>query len=206
MKFSLPLLFLCFSIGISFQLSAQSYIGLSGGGGINSEVLFRTAIPAEIPINQTLSIRSELVYIQRENRDILLKLNGDRNYWQPVISYLELPILAKAHLHINSLSIYALAGPKFGYGIKLAANYLEDNTFYEERFHFSDEGIHQFDFGLNFGFGLEKRINKDRKIFVDYRFYLGLYDIDQAASTSIFNQGQVFNLGFLVPIFQQINE
>lgn len=200
MKLSLSLLFLFVFTGMYFQLRAQSYVGLSGGGGINSEVLFRAAIPAEIPINQTLSVRTELVYIQRENRDVLQKLNGDRNYWQPVISYLELPVLAKAHLRIKSMSIYAVAGPKLGYGIKLAANYLEDNTFYAERFDFRKEKLHQLDIGLNFGFGLEKRINKDRKIFVDYRFYLGLYDIDQSSSTSIFNQGQVFNLGFLVPV------
>lgn len=203
MKFPPTLLLLVLFIVASCQLNAQLFVGLSGGGGISSEVLFRAAIPAEVSLNKTISIRTELVYIQRENRDVLQKLNGDRSYWQPVISYLELPILAKAHLDFKSISVYALAGPKFGYGIKLAANYLEDNTFYEEHFSFSDKGIHQWDIGLNLGFGLEKRINKNRKIFVDYRYYLGLYDLDKDASTSIFNQGQVINLGFLLPVTSQ---
>lgn len=203
MKFSLLLPMLLLYIAIPFSISAQTYLGLSGGGGISTEVLFRAAIPVEIPINQTISLRTEFVYIQRENRDVLLKLNGDRHYWQPVISYFEWPVLAKAHLHIKSMSFYALAGPKLGYGFKLAANYLEDNTFYEERFDFSDKDIHHWDVGLNVGFGLEKRINKNRKIFVDYRYYLGLFDIDKGASTSIYNQGQVFNLGFLLPIISR---
>lgn len=201
MRYSLtPLLVLSF-IFFDLDLKAQYYLGLSGGGGISGEVFFRAAIPAEAELTQTLSIRSEVVYVQRENRDLLIKLIGDRNYWQATISYLEIPVLAKAHLHLKSLSIYVLAGPKVGYGIRLAANYSEGSVLFEERFDFDEKEIHRLDFGLNLGFGLEKRINKNRKIFIDYRYYLGLSDIDSGAPTNnIYNQGQVFNLGFLLPI------
>lgn len=193
----LVLLFFC----LNLSLNAQSYIGLSGGGGLTPEVFFRAAIPVEVPVHQNVSLRSELVYIQRANRDILLKLIGDRDYWQATISYVEIPVLAQMHLDIKTFSIYALIGPKFGFGVRIAANYSEGNVLYEERLSFNEKGIRRFDVGVNLGAGLEKRIVKDRKIFMEYRYYLGLSDINTDSSNTIYNQGQVFNLGFLLPIF-----
>ena len=183
----------------------QHYLGISGGGGINTDVLFRAAIPYEYSLSPQLSSQTELSYIQRENRALLQRLIGERNYRQAALSYLELPILLKAKMSVKSFSVYVLAGPKLGYGLRFSANYLEDSKLLEQRFDFDEEHIGRFDFGFNLGGGIEKRISKDRKIFIDYRFYLGLFDIDRLDETEVFNQGHVFNLGFLLPIRQAKN-
>ena len=184
-------------------LHSQHYLGVSGGGGINTEVVFRAAVQHEVSLSQNVSLQTELAYIERENRELLLRLIGKKNFRHAKISYLELPIFVKAKMPVKSIQLYALAGAKIGYGLRLSASYLEDSRLIEERLQFGEQHVSHFDFGLNLGAGIEKTINKDRKIFIDYRFYLGLLDIDQLAETDIFNQGHVFNIGFLIPISRE---
>jgi hypothetical protein len=195
-RIALPFLFLfVFKLG-----TAQNYVGLSGGGGLATEVGFRTAAIGEFPVNSILSIQTEVVFIQRANWEIIQRLNQDIDYRQVVVAYIELPLLAKFSLDLNAISLHGLLGVKLGYGINMVGNYVEDGSIISEKFQFDEKNIEQFDMGLNLGFGIEREISKARKIFIDYRYYLGLYDIDKEADSEIYNAGSVVNMGFLIPI------
>ena len=195
-RIALPFLFL-FVIKLG---TAQNYLGLSGGGGLATEVGFRAAAIGEFPVNAVLCLQTEVVFIQRANWEIIQRLNQDIDYRQVVISYIELPLLAKFNLDLNAVSLYGLLGLKLGYGVNMAGNYVEDGLIISEKLSFDEKYIEQFDMGLNLGVGIEREISKARKIFIDYRYYLGLYDIDREADSEIYNAGSVVNMGFLIPI------
>jgi hypothetical protein len=178
---------------------AQSYLGISGGGSISSEVVFRAAIPFEWSFGEHFSLQTEAVYLQRENRKLLLKLIGEEDYLQPTISYFGLPVLAKGKMNVGSFGLYALGGFKAGFGTSISTN-SGSSPLRKERFKFEDLTIRRFDFGLNGGLGLEKHISNGRKIFVDYRIYLGLFDIDASSDSEIYNFGRTISLGFMMPL------
>ena len=112
---------------------------------------------------------------------------------------MEIPLLAKLKLDLRVFGIYALAGPKLGLAIGLSATYWEDNVLYQEKLPL-DTYLKRFDFGLNLGAGVEKVISNGRKIFVEARYYLGLYNVALHKDGDVFNEGALFNLGFKVPL------
>ena len=179
---------------------SQVYIGISGGGGLPDQVVFRGGAPVDIEIKANFSLRVEAIFAQRENIGVLSKLSSGRNYILPVINYLELPVLAKFRLPFELFDFYGLVGPHVGYGLKLSSTYLEDNIYYQETLSFSETGVARFDCGVMFGAGIEKEISQGRKIFIDLRYYLGLKNINLDPGEQIFNEGRSFALGFLIPI------
>jgi hypothetical protein len=196
--FPWPFWVLCTFLPVA--LTGQSmYIGISGGGGLPNEVLIHGGVPVEIPLKEHFSLQIEAVYIQRENFDLLPKLPRGRNYIRPVISYMEFPVLGKWKLPFEIVDLYAVAGPKVGYGIHLSSTFEEDNILYAQRFSFTEEGVSRFDIGLSVGAGVEKVISRGRKLFVDFRYYLGLHNINSQPGEEIFNNGKAFALGFLIP-------
>lgn len=186
---------------LPFVINGQAaYVGISGGGGLPDEVLIHGGVPVEIPVREHFSIQLEAVYIQRENFDLLAKLPAGRNYIRPVVSYLEFPLLGKWKLPFEIVDLYGIAGPKVGYGIHLGSTYEEDNILYAERLSFQREGVHRFDIGVSVGVGVEKVISRGRKLFVDFRYYLGLHNINSLPGEEVFNNGKTFALGFLIPL------
>lgn len=200
-------LLLCFIfVCLSFYGKAQSYIGIAGGGGLTSEVGLRAATIAEFKVNSFLSFQPEFTYVQRTNQEIIRRLNPNRDYRQVIIDYFEIPLLAKFQVSVNSFRVVALMGPKVSYGMNMKANFVTENRITSEKISFEERGIDRFDVGLNLGVGIDKTISKNRKIFIDIRYYLGIYDIDTWEDSEIFNQGPVVNLGFLIPVFKAKNE
>ena len=180
--------------------SAQTYVGLNGGGGMPDEVLFRGALFGERSLGANIALRVEAAYVQRENPSLLTQLPRRRNYIQPVINYLEVPMLFKFQLPLPIVDLYALAGPQIAYGIHLYSTYEEDNRIFTERLDFRRMGIHRLDVGCYVGAGLEKEISRGRRIFIDIRYYLGLHNINANGQEKIFNQGKSFALGFMIPV------
>ena len=179
--------------------NGQSFLGLSGGGGLPDQVVFRGAVPWEWSLQEWFSIQPELAFVQRENLSILPLLPASRQYVLPVISYLEQPLSAKLNLDLQVFGIYALVGPKVGIATGLWSTYWEDNVLYREKLA-PDVFLERLDFGLNLGAGVEKVISNDRKIFVEARYYLGFFNIAKQEEGEAFNEGKLFNLGFKVPL------
>jgi len=57
-----------------------------------------------------------------------------------------------------------------------------------------------WDFGLVSGLGVEKTISEGKKIFVEFRYQIGLLNISRQPSRKAFNQGKAVNIGFAVPL------
>lgn len=193
----LSLIICCF---VSKPVFTQDYLGISGGAGLANEVGVRAAAVGEFKINNFFSLQPEISFVQRLNKDILRVLEPNIDYRQASVEYLEWSVLSKFSLSIETFHLFALIGPKAGYGLNLKANFIEDDILITRKLSFTDQGIGRFDWGINVGAGVEKKIRKGRKIFIDYRYYLGLKDLNEHSETAIFNQGAMLNLGLLIPI------
>lgn len=180
--------------------NAQSYIGISGGGGINDMVSLRASIPIEVKVSDILSIRSGLVFTQQHNRELLQKLDFERDYRRVTIGYIGLPLQFQVQIPVQNFSIYAVAGPQVNYGIKLTTSFLEAGTYGSEQLSFNALNLSRFDIGLNAGIGLQTIIRNDCKLFVELLFLIHFHDIDKSATGEVFNEGKVFNFGFLFPL------
>ena len=177
----------------------QHYAGISGGAGLTFELGIRAAAVSEIPLTSFLSIEAQIAFSQRPNRELVWRLNPDIDYRQAMIEYIEVPVLAKFNVNVNSFSVAAYIGPNISYGLKVRASSLQPE-FTTEKIPFEELNLSRFDMGLNLGVGLDKTISKNRKIFLVYLFYLGLKDIDQNQFSEMYNQGAFVNLGFLIPL------
>lgn len=179
---------------------AQVYIGLGGGGGIPHEVLFRAAVPLEISLRENISIQTGAAFVQRENTEVLVNLSRSRNYLRPVINYLELPVLLKMNLPFEIFDFYGFIGPKVAYGVQLNSTYREDNRLFQEHLNFKESNISRFDAGLSLGVGIEKKISRGNKLFIDFRHYLGFFNINTGEGEDIFNGGKAFTIGFMIAL------
>ncbi len=191
----LTLLLFCMPV----LLSAQHYVGLGGGGGTPNKIGLRLSLPVNIHLTRKISLQPELVYVEHGTSQILRKLNN-RDYRSSQAAYLALPVLLKAGVTFEKLNIHLIVGPRFAYGIRLSANYLTDTGYFREKLSFDEAEFRPFDFGALFGVGLEKEINKNRKIFLEGRYYFGLIDLDREADRVIYPEGFYMNIGLLIPI------
>lgn len=202
MKRAYPLLFLvtallCFLPGLT---SAQFAIGLSGGGGLNENTGFRAAIPMEYGFRPSLSLFSGVAFVQRRNREIVRKLDAERDYFFTATDYLSVPFYLKLRLHWKPLSLYGLLGTEINYGLRMHANGLDDFRLFREPLAFDALRLQRWDIGLGIGAGFSADIHRQRKIFADIRYYLGITDIDRSAEAEIYNDGIYMTLGFLMPL------
>ena len=178
----------------------QPYLGLSGGGDISTGLLFRAGMPCELMVSDYFSIQTEIAYVQRENNRILLNLSGERDYRHASVSYMEMPILVKFNLPLQALSLYGLAGPGLSYGLQLSADYSTGNHILRERLSFEREEIARRDWGFHLGAGFEKEIINGRRIFLDFRYYFGLTNLDLTGRHDLYYQSRGLNLGFKIPL------
>jgi len=191
----LPLL-LCW---IPFLANTQTYLGLSGGGGFPAEVAFRGGLQMERQVSEVLYLRGALAFLQIENPDVVALLPRDKQYLQAVISYLEFPLQVKLQLDMDVFSIYGLLGPQVAYGTGLNTTFRLDNRYFGESLRVRD-WLRGWDLGLVSGMGVEKTISEGKKIFVEFRYQIGLLNISRQASREAFNQGKAVNIGFAVPL------
>ncbi len=198
----LRFLFIITCIGFfSFNGKSQTYIGLSGGADLYDQVDFRAAGVIEWVKNDLYSWQTEIIYVKRENLDLLQLLPQNGNYVRPVVSYVEIPFLFKIKLNIPGANLYALVGPKVGYAVAAYSSlWKENNQVVNEVLVLEDLEVAGWDFGMSLGMGLEKNITNDKKIFVEFRYYLGVKDLFPGQETGVYNEGKSFNLGFLIPI------
>ncbi len=179
---------------------AQVYTGLSGGGGLDGRVSLRATIPVDVLVSRTVSVQSALVFTQQHNAQIVAKLGNERDYLRTTIWYAGIPVMVKARFVGNAISIYALAGPQVNYGFDFSASYVEVGYYKRQKLKFKELAISRLDIGVNAGLGLEKEISNRCKIFAELLILFNFYDIDNNTMSEIFNEGKIFNLGFLLPL------
>jgi hypothetical protein len=185
----------------SSSLRGQTFIGLSAGADLYDQVDFRAAAVMEWSKNDLYSWQTELIYVKRENVSLLQLLPQNSNYVRPIISYVEVPFLFKIKLNLQGARLYALLGPKIGYALAAYSTIWKENgQLLKQEIRLEDIEVAGWDIGMNLGAGLEKEISQGKKIFVEFRYYLGMKDLFPQGETEIYNEGKSFNLGFLIPI------
>lgn len=178
----------------------QHLAGLSGGGGFTQSTGFRFALPVEIDLSKHLAIFGGPSYIQRRNLELVRKLPANREYGTAEVDYISLPVMLKLRLDWTPVRIYGLAGIEASYGLRLQATGVEDQRLFKEKFEFAPIQVDRWDGGFCVGAGFETDLHRDRKIFADFRYYLGILDIDRSALGEIYNEGTYVTLGFMLPL------
>ena len=194
------LLTLLFKVIVILVLHSQIHIGLMGGGSLYNDVEVRGAVPLTIQKNEFLSLQTELAFAVRGNRALIEKLNIRPSLSSEHLYYLELPVLLKVTLPLRSFQPFLLIGPQIGYGLGARLQYIEEDEYHRVNYSFKELGLRSLDLGMTFGFGMEKSIAGGRKIFADYRYYLGVLDIDTHQQGELFNAGSAISIGFSLPI------
>lgn len=180
---------------------SQTYLGINGGGGLNNLISLRAAIPIEYTLSKTLSIRTGVAYTQHHNPEILFLLDPRRDYRRATLSYLGIPVLLKLRFELTeNFYVYFLSGTQVNYALYFTASYIEDEIFATESIDFKQLMIRRLDVGVNAGIGIEKNISNNCKIYAEISYLLGFSDIDKRPENEIFNEGNVFSLGFILPL------
>ncbi len=194
----------CALVFISNHTHAQTYFGLSGGADLYDQVDFRAAGIIEWKKTDFYSWQTELIYVKRENVGLLQLLPQNSNYIRPIISYIEIPFLIKLKLNIPGANLFAVVGPKIGYAMAAYSTLWKENgQLLNQKIVLEDIEVLGWDIGMNLGLGLEKDISNNKKIFVEFRYYLGMKDLFPKGEAEIYNEGKSFNLGFLIPVSRQ---
>lgn len=196
---------LCLSLFLlagGYVCLSQRYIGIVGGAGLTSQVGLRVGLTAEWKLGRSanLSFQPEWTYLQRGNKELIRKLPGDRRYWLVTTEYMAMPMLFKARLDWQPVALYLLAGPEISYATSVQANYDEAGGIYREKLSFDQVDLRRWDMGATFGIGVEKTIRNRKKIFLDFRYYLGLKDLDTDDNSDVFHEGKVLNMGIVFPL------
>ena len=184
---------------LHLTLISQTYVGLTGGGGLGIEEIAKGGIPLEKQINDFLILNTELAFTIRQNQSIIGKIKTPADIYFVRLSYLELPILAKFILPFKDIQPYAEFGLQFGYGLKIWYHYRNDRMWFRNNYSFHNAALNRFDGGILLGAGIEKKLAQRQKLFIRLRHYIGLIDLDQS-SNHIYNQGLILSIGCLFPL------
>ena len=189
-----------FTLSMAFQINAQTYIGLMGGGSISLDEIAKGGIPAEFQIKEYLAVRIEPSFTVRQKQELIRKINHSKDIFLVRMSYLELPMMAKFSFPLEGIRPYATLGLQIGYGLKLWYNHRSDGHWQKEDFSFQLADLSRLDGGITIGAGMETHLVQKQKLFIDFRYYLGLLDIEKASNSRIYNQGLILSIGCLFPI------
>lgn len=199
----IQLLLCTFAIfGLAYSLKAQSYLGFSAGGGFDNLVSLRASVPVEMELSKTMCLQSGFIFTQQHTSALLFQLGNQRDYRQTTIDYIGFPIFIKYRITAQPFNFYVFAGPQVDYALALCATYVEDGLFSDEKLNFTSHQIFRWNVSAVAGIGVEKEIRNHCKIRFELLRLLGLTDIDERAASSIYTEGSVFNLGFLIPLGQ----
>ena len=182
------------------NLTGQVNVGIMGGGSLSDEVEVRGAVLLEWMMNKYIGFRVEPAFTIRGNHEVVRKIDISPERSAESLSYFELAILSKFTLPFDDFRPYAVIGLQAGYGIGVRSSYIDGPYLFKEKYSFDQVKLDPVDGGITFGVGIEKEIRRNRKIFADFRYYLGLVNFDEDERGDIFNAGKVFSIGFAMPI------
>lgn len=175
-------------------------MGVGTGGSFSTDTPFRLFLPVEKKIKDYLALQIEPGLVIRGNPAVIQKIAPYSESALGIISYLHLPVLVKGRLRTPNFKLYTTVGIEAAWGIKLSTNPFNDNMIFQKLISFEEAGLLQYDLGVCGGFGIEHVIRQGKIVFLDYRYYLGLIDLDSYTDISIYNQGHAFCLGILLPL------
>ncbi len=201
-------LFFLFSIP---PLQAQR-VGLSGGASVDPITSFRLSAMLASSESDGLSWQTELSYFQKGQTSLVDRLVDRVFEERPDFGYgaldmISWPVFLKLKMQISDFSVYLMAGPEIGYIFRgLVVYSSEDGNYKRESVSLEDYQIRRWDLGATVGLGLEKKIRKDQRIFVDFRYYQGFNNINLNTSSVLSLEAFYFNFGMFIPLHKSVKE
>ena len=210
--FSLAL-FLLFTYSLQAQVSLGGKAGVhfskwdkkpfleTGEGELKANLAFQTGFVANFGITKKLSFQTELYFIQKgvkfidENR-FTGALLSDRL----ILNHLELPMLFKLDFNSseNGPIVYGMTGLSIGYAIsgKMVSEEIvnDEKTKRVRKIDFDRNNINRTELSIPLGIGIKIPSNSGY-FSVDFRYLLGLSDVNQA---SVKHRGMGLALGYSV--------
>jgi opacity protein-like surface antigen len=176
-------------IGPTFGLNwgAFSIANLNGSVSAKSMLGISFGAIAEIPLIPFLSIRIEPSYIQKGS-DVYYPDMGGSSIIKLRNQYFQIPVELKANLPLPVISPHIFLGPDIGYllSAKQGSNHSSIEIDVKDSYK-------KFDCALDFGAGLEYSIAPLIKANLDYKYSLGLLNIDNTNFTPTHTRGnQIF--------------
>lgn len=207
MKYRPYLLFVLFFLSVVPLLSGQR-VGLSGGASVDPITSFRLSTILESDVSNWLSWQSELSYFQKGHSILVDRLFEERpDFGYGALDMISWPVFLKLKMELSDFSVYLMAGPEIGYIFRgLVVYTLEDGSYQREAVSLGKYQVKRWDLGATIGMGLEKRIRKDQRIFVDFRYYQGFNNINLNSSSVLSLEAFYFNFGMFIPLHQPIKE
>lgn len=207
MKYRSYLLFFLFFLSAAPLLRAQR-LGLSGGASVDPITSFRLSAILELDQSDWLSWQSEWSYFQKGHSILVDRLFEERpDFGYGALDMISWPVFLKLKLQLSDFSVYLMAGPEIGYIFRgLVVYTLEDGTYQRESVPLAKYEVKRWDLGATIGMGVEKRIRKDQRIFVDFRYYQGFNNINLNSSSVLSLEAFYFNFGLFIPLHKPTKE
>lgn len=198
--------------------SKNAATGITGGVAVN------------IKVSKIFSFQPELLYIQKGFTTISSSGSSSSFDYSQKISYLEIPLLAKANYNIGKLQLHVIAGPSVAFALGGNYNY----TIHEHGLEFSESGTIYFknqpsgyngnnqyytksaynrvDLGLQLGGGIGYKVGPGTLI-LDARYGIGFINFERKQTNNTNNGINYFyynntsqfralaiTLGYAIPI------
>jgi len=192
-------------------------IGSAGSASIKSEELsnfktpmkfgFGAGIVADIPLQNNLSVRSSLNFLQKKSSAEFTGFGTDKKSTiNSTLNYVELPVNLTYKVPMQGASVYFGAGPSFGYGISgklkfqgyeateggvIAVNETTDAFTKEDK---GGAGMKRFDISANVNAGVQF----DNGLFINAGYLAGLSNLTEGDG-KYKNKGILLTVGILLP-------
>ncbi len=176
-KFGLTSMYLTESLG-SLSASYENITNVMLGVGYEKSII------------KNVAFQPELIII---GKGFQFNQNGQNAKYN--LGYIELPLMLKGKFPIEKiLEVYGEAGPSFSMG--MGGNSTVNGQKYNDMF--GKDGFNRFDFGLNYGAGINVILGNGNKILSGIRFYNGLSNIYPTNTQNVSgkNNGMIISIGY----------
>ena len=191
-----------FSFLLFVNFAFTQRIGLSGGASVDPITSLRLAALYEQDIHPWLSLQTEFSYLQKGHSSLV-----DRLFTEPpglgygAIDVISAEAFLKLKLELSDFSFYLLGGTSLSSFVGAVAVYQgEDEIYQRVRIPLSAYELKSWDWGGTIGLGLERRIRKQQKIFVDVRYYQGFNNLNRDPASVFYLESLYFNFGMIIPL------
>lgn len=157
------------------------------GGSTDSRTGFQVGAIVDFPIIESLHIQPGLFLVQKGGKEKYVDYEYDDETYETKMNplYVEIPVLASFRFNIDETwQIQANVGPYFALGV---SGDLKDD---DEKTDFFGDGVRRFDWGLQFGVG----VNIAKHYYVGTSYDLGL--CNYAKNGTLKNRSWYISLGY----------
>jgi opacity protein-like surface antigen len=150
----------------------------------------------ETRLHKFIWLQTDLLYVRRYQKDVYYKASGAESLDHIALDYIALPVGVKFDLDLEHIKLYGVLGVQLAYGMQVEVLFAPEAVpLNGQNLAFEEVGLRSWDAGLSLASGFEKMINNRYKLFLEYRYYLGITSLNSMHPVELFNEGGVLNIG-----------